>query len=164
MAKGKEIARGRVGNSGIVVVTVRLVGIKDVAKMATMKHGEVWVTERFDDPAHDKYLKQASALVTDQGGVTSHAAVASKVIGIPAVVGTIEATSVLKEGQTVVVDGYAGVDPGTGKSYGAIYEYIPDQPGAAPAKLTLAERIAMIAAAQGKPIPPGILEKQKKLE
>lgn len=175
--KGKEIVRGSVGNPGIAVVTVRLVGISDVAKMATMKHGEVWVTKRFDDTAYDKYLAQISALVTDFGGETAHGALlARRMVAeakekgiqmiLPVVTGTIEATSILKEGQKVVVDGKAGVDADTGRPYGAVYEYVPDQP-AASAGATLADRIAMmmakVAANQGKPIPPELLEKQKKL-
>ncbi|MDZ4231062.1 MAG: PEP-utilizing enzyme [Dehalococcoidales bacterium] len=167
MAKGKEIIRGVVGNHGIVVAVVRIVGKNDVAKMATLKKGEVWVTERFDDVCYDTYLEQVSALVTNRGGTTSHGATQAKVVGIPAIAGTVEATSVLKEGQIVVVDGKAGIDPDTGKFYGAVYEHIPDQPAPTPAQLTLAERIATmqtkVAAQQGKPIPQELLDKQKKL-
>mgnify|MGYP001559087335 CR=1 FL=1 len=168
MTKGKEILRGTVGNAGVVVATVRIVGENDVAKMATLKKGEVWVTTRFDDPAYDEYLNHTSALVTNRGGTTSHGATQAKIAGIPAVVGTVEGTSVLKEGHIVVVDGKAGQDPDTGKFYGAVYEYIPDQPPQTAAQLTMAERKALmyakIAASQGKPIPQELLDKEKKME
>jgi pyruvate,water dikinase len=148
MAKGKEIIKGIAGAPGVAVVTVRLVG-KDPAKMAAVKGGEVLVGERFE-PEDDEYLKKASALVTDVGGKLSHAAVAGKILGIPAVVGTIEATSVLKEGQVVVVDG----------DQGAVYEYLPE--AGPPAAKSLAERMAEMAAKSGKTLDAEFLEKLKK--
>lgn len=53
-------------------------------------------------------MRRAAAVVTDAGGMTSHAAIVSRELGIPCVVGTREATKVLKDGQEVTVDGRAG--------------------------------------------------------
>ena len=54
-------------------------------------------------------MKRAAAIVTDTGGMTSHAAIVSRELGVPCVVGAAGATSVLKEGQIVSVDGNSGV-------------------------------------------------------
>ena len=54
-------------------------------------------------------MKRASAIITDEGGMTSHASIVSREMGIPAVVGTREATRVLKNGQIVTVDGEKGI-------------------------------------------------------
>lgn len=145
--KGKEIIRGVAGAPGIVVVTVRLVN-KDKSKMAKILPGEVLVGERFE-PEHDEYLKKATALVTDLGGKLSHTAITGKTYGIPAVVGTIQATEKLTDGQMVVVDG----------DEGAIYEYLPEPPVEAGA---LAERLAALAAKKGVKLDPSLLEKIKK--
>ena len=54
------------------------------------------------------YMKKASAIVTDEGGITSHAAIVSRELGIPCIVGTGNATSVLRDGQIVTVDAVHG--------------------------------------------------------
>jgi pyruvate,water dikinase len=54
-------------------------------------------------------MKKAAAIVTDEGGQTSHAAIVSRELGIPCVVGTKEATHKLKEGWVVTVDGSKGL-------------------------------------------------------
>jgi pyruvate,water dikinase len=53
-------------------------------------------------------MKKASAIVTDEGGITAHAAIVSREMGIPSVVGTRKATTSLKEGEKITVDGYSG--------------------------------------------------------
>jgi pyruvate,water dikinase len=53
-------------------------------------------------------MQKASAIVTDEGGITSHAAIVSREMGIPAVVGTEEATIKLKEGEVITVNGFTG--------------------------------------------------------
>jgi len=146
MAKGKEIIRGVAGAPGVAVVTVRVVN-KDKTKMAKIMPGEVLVGERFE-PEHDEWLKQAAALVTDLGGKLSHTAITGKTYGIPAVVGTIQATEKLTDGQKVVVDG----------DEGAIYEYLPEAEVEAP----LAERLAALAAKKGVKLDPSLLAKIKK--
>jgi pyruvate,water dikinase len=76
--------------------------IKDVAKIAEFKKGEVLVTE-MTDPDWEPIMKIASAIVTNSGGRTSHAAIVSRELGIPCVVGTGSATKVIKDKELVTV-------------------------------------------------------------
>jgi pyruvate,water dikinase len=108
-----EVERGRILVKGIPAspgvaygrVTVALT-VEDAAKK--MKKGDVLVT-RMTDPDWVPYMKLASAIVTDEGGMTAHAAIVSRELGIPAVVGTGNATKVLRDGLEVTVDGSRGV-------------------------------------------------------
>lgn len=70
--------------------------------MAQFKAGEVLVT-RITDPDWEPIMRKAAAIVTEQGGKTSHAAIVSRELGVPCVVGAIDARSVLKEGNMVTV-------------------------------------------------------------
>ena len=69
--------------------------------------GDVLVA-KMTSPDYVPAMKKASAIVTDEGGLTSHAAIVSRELGVPAVVGTKEATVKLKEGYLVTVDGQKG--------------------------------------------------------
>jgi pyruvate,water dikinase len=73
------------------------------AGIRQFKPGEVLVT-RLTDPDWEPIMKVAAAIVTDEGGRTSHAAIVSREIGVPAVVGTGAATRRVRSGQTVTVD------------------------------------------------------------
>ncbi|MBU6231965.1 phosphoenolpyruvate synthase [Patescibacteria group bacterium] len=77
--------------------------ILDSSRMNEFRQGEVLVTD-MTDPDWEPIMKMASAIVTDKGGRTSHAAIVSRELGIPAVVGTENATKKLTTGQTVTVD------------------------------------------------------------
>jgi pyruvate, water dikinase len=79
---------------------VRLV--KDASEMGRVKPGDVLVTD-MTDPDWEPVMKKASAIVTNRGGRTCHAAIIARELGIPAVVGCGEATQVLKEGGRVTV-------------------------------------------------------------
>ena len=72
-----------------------------------VKQGEVLVTV-MTNPDMVVSMQRAAGIVTDEGGVTSHAAIVSREMGIPAVVGTRSATQKLKDGQIVTVDGNTG--------------------------------------------------------
>ncbi|PLX28846.1 hypothetical protein C0581_00865 [Candidatus Parcubacteria bacterium] len=76
--------------------------------MKKMKDGDVLVSIA-TDPDIVPAMKRASAIVTEQGGVTSHAAIVSRELGIPCVIGTKIATKVLKDGDIVEVDANKGV-------------------------------------------------------
>ena len=76
--------------------------IKDVAQIADFKKGEVLVTE-MTDPDWEPIMKIASAIVTNSGGRTSHAAIVSRELGIPCIVGTREATQKIKNTKPVTV-------------------------------------------------------------
>ncbi|HDI02506.1 MAG TPA: phosphoenolpyruvate synthase, partial [Candidatus Aenigmarchaeota archaeon] len=77
--------------------------IKSAKHISKFKPGQVLVTE-MTDPDWEPIMKIASAIVTEKGGRTSHAAIVSRELGIPAVIGTENATKVLKSGQVVTVD------------------------------------------------------------
>jgi pyruvate,water dikinase len=78
-----------------------------VTDSATLRDGEVLVA-RMTSPDWVPLMRRAAAIVTDAGGMTSHAAIVSRELGIPCVVGTREATRVLTTGTPVSVDGTAG--------------------------------------------------------
>jgi len=77
--------------------------IKSAKNISSFKKGQVLVTE-MTDPDWEPIMKMASAIVTEKGGRTSHAAIVSRELGIPAVIGTEDATKKLKNGQLVTVD------------------------------------------------------------
>jgi len=73
-----------------------------------MKKGDILVTG-MTDPDFVPFMKMASAIVTDKGGITSHAAIVSRELNIPCVVGTENATQVMKTGKEYTVDSRNGV-------------------------------------------------------
>jgi len=83
--------------------------ISDVSKITQFKPGEVLVT-KMTDPDWVPIMRIASAIVTDEGGKTAHAAIVSRELGIPAIVGTGSASKILKTGKTVTVDCTQGLN------------------------------------------------------
>ncbi|MBI3486192.1 phosphoenolpyruvate synthase [Candidatus Daviesbacteria bacterium] len=77
--------------------------IKNVSDIRQFQKGEILVTE-VTDPDWEPIMKIASAIVTDKGGRTSHAAIVSRELGIACVVGTEKATQIIKTGQELTVD------------------------------------------------------------
>lgn len=82
--------------------------ILDVKEISSFKKGEVLVTE-MTTPDWVPAMKIASAVVTNLGGKTCHAAIVSRELGVPCIVGTENATRVLKDGEIVTVDGQRGL-------------------------------------------------------
>lgn len=76
--------------------------IKDPSELSEFKQGEVLIAE-ITDPDWEPIMKIASAIVTNSGGRTSHAAIVSRELGIPAIVGTGSATKVIPNGQEITV-------------------------------------------------------------
>lgn len=76
--------------------------IRSVEDLKNFKQGEVLVAEK-TEPDWEPYMKKAAAIITDRGGRTCHAAIVSRELGIPAIVGTKDGTSKLKNGQNVTV-------------------------------------------------------------
>ena len=74
---------------------------------AELAEGEVLVTH-MTAPDWVPLMRRAAAIVTDSGGMTCHAAIVSRELGIPCVVGTADATKVLRDGELVTVDAGAG--------------------------------------------------------
>lgn len=81
--------------------------LKSAKNISAFKKGEVLVTE-ITDPDWEPIMKIASAIITDKGGRTSHAAIVSRELGIPCIVGSNNATKVLKNGKEVTVDASGG--------------------------------------------------------
>ena len=104
--------RYHLDGSGEVLVTGRSVGqkigagrarvIRDVAELDRLEPGEVLVAPQ-TDPDWEPVMKRAAAIVTDRGGRTCHAAIVSRELGVPAIVGTEHATARVKEGDPVTV-------------------------------------------------------------
>ncbi len=81
--------------------------LKNAKEISQFEKGEVLVTE-ITDPDWEPIMKIASAIITDKGGRTSHAAIVSRELGIPCIVGSGNATTILKNGQEVTVDCASG--------------------------------------------------------
>ncbi|HHU94046.1 MAG TPA: phosphoenolpyruvate synthase [Alcaligenaceae bacterium] len=99
-ATGEVLVTGRAIGQKIGAGKVRLVG--DASEMHHVQAGDVLVTD-MTDPNWEPVMKLASAIVTNRGGRTCHAAIIARELGIPAVVGCTDATDVLKDGQEVTV-------------------------------------------------------------
>jgi pyruvate,water dikinase len=80
----------------------------NIEELDNVKEGDVLVT-MMTNPDMVPAMKRASAIVTDEGGMTCHAAIVSRELGIPGIVGTGNATDVLKDGMEITVDGSRGV-------------------------------------------------------
>ncbi|WP_456483409.1 phosphoenolpyruvate synthase [Methanopyrus kandleri] len=104
--EGKILVRGLGASPGIGTGEVKIV--MDVDEIDKVEEGDVLVT-KMTTPDMVPAMRKASAIVTDEGGITCHAAIVSRELGIPCVVGTGNATEVLEEGQVVTVDGERGV-------------------------------------------------------
>ncbi len=98
--KGPVLAKGRSIGSRIGKGTAKV--IKDVSQLSTFKAGEVLISDT-TSPDWEPVMKTASAIVTNKGGRTCHAAIVSRELGIPAVVGTGGATEKISSGQEVTV-------------------------------------------------------------
>ncbi|HIH14178.1 MAG TPA: phosphoenolpyruvate synthase [Nanoarchaeota archaeon] len=102
---GEAILHGLGASAGIASGKVKLVyNISDLDKV---EKGDILVAQ-MTNPDYVPAMQRAVAIVTDAGGITSHAAIVSREMGIPAIVGTKEATKLLKDGDVITVDGHAG--------------------------------------------------------
>jgi pyruvate,water dikinase len=99
--EGKVICTGKAVGSKIGQGKARV--ILDVSRIAEFQEGEVLVTT-MTDPDWEPIMKKASAIVTDKGGRTCHAAIVSRELGIPCIVGTEVATKKITTGQEITVD------------------------------------------------------------
>ncbi len=115
-AKGALLTEGRAIGQKIGTGPVRIV--HDIKDMDQVQAGDVLVTD-MTDPNWEPVMKRASAIVTNRGGRTCHAAIIARELGIPAVVGCGNATDMLKDGMLVTVSCAEG---DTGKIYDGLLE------------------------------------------
>ncbi len=100
LQKGKLLSVGKSVGNKIGQGTAQV--IKDVKDIERFKPGDVLVTE-MTDPDWVPIMRMAKAIVTNKGGRTCHAAIVSRELGIPCVVGTLDATQKIKNGQKITV-------------------------------------------------------------
>jgi pyruvate,water dikinase len=98
--RGRVLATGRSIGSRIATGVVRV--IPNTAELRLFQPGEVLVTDK-TDPDWEPIMKKAAAIVTNRGGRTCHAAIVSRELGVPAIVGTEHGTDALATGQVVTV-------------------------------------------------------------
>ncbi|NKI17481.1 phosphoenolpyruvate synthase [Spongiibacter sp. KMU-166] len=115
--KGNVLCEGRSIGQRIGAGPVRV--IDNLAQMDEVQQGDVLVTD-MTDPDWEPVMKRASAIVTNRGGRTCHAAIIARELGIPAVVGCGDATERLKTGQEVTVSCAEG---DTGMVYEGMLEF-----------------------------------------
>jgi pyruvate,water dikinase len=113
---GEEILRGLAIGQAIASGQIQV--IKDIDEKDEFEKGSILVTG-MTDPDWVPIMKQAAGIVTDHGGRTSHAAIVSRELGVPAIVGAGEATSKLEDGKEVTMDCTSGDD-------GIVYEGLLD--------------------------------------
>ena len=100
------LVRGLAASPGVASGKVK--NIKDITEIARVEDGDILVTV-MTNPDMVPAMRRASAVVTDEGGRTCHAAIVSRELGIPCIVGANGASEVLKEGMDVTVDATRGV-------------------------------------------------------
>ncbi len=105
LSKAEVLLSGAAASVGLRSGPVKV--IHKPSEIDKVLQGDVLVTE-MTSPDYVPAMRRASAIVTDTGGRTSHAAIVSRELGIPCVVGTGTATATLKTGQVVTVDGQSG--------------------------------------------------------
>ncbi|MBI2984932.1 MAG: phosphoenolpyruvate synthase [Candidatus Kerfeldbacteria bacterium] len=115
--RAKVLVTGSAVGAKIGVGRARV--ILDVKHISQFKPGEVLVTD-MTDPDWEPIMKMAAAIVTNRGGRTAHAAIISRELGIPAIVGTVEATRKVQTGHQVTADCSSG---SVGKVYAGALSY-----------------------------------------
>lgn len=119
--KGKVIVTGRAVGNKIGQGKARV--IKHVKDISKFKEGEVLITE-MTDPDWVPAMRIASAIVTNKGGRTSHAAIVSRELGLPCIVGANDATKKIRTGQNVTISCAEGEE---GKVYEGLLKYKVDK-------------------------------------
>ncbi|MEM0222959.1 MAG: phosphoenolpyruvate synthase [Thermofilum sp.] len=107
LTEAKPVVKGLAASPGVAFGKAKVCLTLDDAKKL-MQKGDILVT-KMTDPDWVPYMRLASAIVTDEGGMTAHAAIVSRELGIPCIVGTREATKVMQTGVEYTVDARSGV-------------------------------------------------------
>lgn len=119
--RSEILCKGRAVGTKIGAGKVRF--ISDASELPTFQQGEVLVTD-MTDPDWEPVMKKASAIVTNRGGRTCHAAIVSREHGVPCIVGTGRATAVLRNGDEVTVSCAEGDD---GVVYSGILKFVEEK-------------------------------------
>ena len=134
VAEAKIVLKGLPASPGVHIGKAKVVLTpEEAAKM--IQKGDILVT-KMTNPDWVPYMRLAGAIVTDEGGMTAHAAIVSRELGIPCIVGAKEATKLLRTGETYTVDAKSGV----------IYEGVVEEL-AKPAEEKAAAEAVMVAQA-----------------
>jgi pyruvate,water dikinase len=104
--KGKQLLKGAGASPGVATGKVRIIMGK--GEITKIENGDIIVTT-MTSPDLVPGMSKSAAIITDLGGITCHAAIVSREMGIPAIVGTREATNKLKDRQQITVDAYNGI-------------------------------------------------------
>jgi pyruvate,water dikinase len=104
-SNAKLLLKGQGAAPGIA--SGKVVIIRDVQDVGKVKEGDILVT-KMTNPDMVPAMRKVAAIITDEGGMTCHAAIVSRELGTPAIVGTKNATNLLKNDQLVTVDGEKG--------------------------------------------------------
>ena len=132
----RVLARGLAASTGRASGAVRI--LTDPSQRDQLQTGEVLVAP-MTSPDWMSAIRRAAALVTDGGGMTCHAAIVSRELGVPCVVGTRNATTTLRDGEIVTIDGALGqILEGEVAEVQAPQAAVPTQGTAAPPPLRLA--------------------------
>ncbi|PIW37091.1 MAG: phosphoenolpyruvate synthase, partial [Candidatus Kerfeldbacteria bacterium CG15_BIG_FIL_POST_REV_8_21_14_020_45_12] len=101
-----QVISGQIAFVGKVTGTARVIKGRD--DFARFTKGDILVTNQ-TTPEFVPLMRQASAVVTDQGGITCHAAIVSRELQIPCIIGTDVATRIIQDGEQILVDAEIGV-------------------------------------------------------
>jgi pyruvate,water dikinase len=103
---GNILLQGLGASPGIASGKVKI--IHNPKEITKIEQGDILVAV-MTSPDYVPAMERASAIVTDEGGITAHSAIVSRELGIPCIVGTEKATSILKEGEVITIDGHKGI-------------------------------------------------------
>jgi len=103
--KGEVILTGLAASPGIASGKIKI--IEDLKDLHKIGRGDILVT-KMTNPDMVVTMQKSAGIITDEGGLTAHAAIVSREMGIPAIVGTQEATVKLKENEVITMDAYSG--------------------------------------------------------
>jgi pyruvate,water dikinase len=133
VAEARVVLKGLPASPGVYAGKAKIVFSPEDAEKKIQK-GDILVT-KMTNPDWVPYMRLAGAIVTDEGGMTCHAAIVSRELGIPCIVGSKEATKLLRDGETYTVDARSGV------IYEGVVEELakPAAPEKAAAAVTMAQ-------------------------
>ena len=117
IGRGEQLAQGLAVGEGIAIGKARV--IRSAAQFRQFQRGEILITET-TDPDWEPIMKMAAGIVTERGGRTSHAAIVARELGIPAVVGTANATVKVPDGAEITLSCAEGEQ---GRIYRGALEY-----------------------------------------